>query len=231
MRCPGQDTQYWKADAIYEANCPECGKPVEFFKDDTTRKCGHCGHRFVNPQMDFGCAAYCQFAEQCLGTLPVELLAEREDLFKDRVAIAVKQYFKSDFKRVGRTLRVARYAEQIGKSASGDLAKGNLPVIIMAALLHDVGTAADRQPARDILDGLNAPPPLVEKVLRIISGLDTAGMDDPALEVVRDALRLATIAQQGQQETRRSGLQDTDLEHGWHTDAARQTARSLLKAV
>ena len=37
MKCPGQDTQYWKPGAIYDAKCPECEHVVEFFKDDTTR--------------------------------------------------------------------------------------------------------------------------------------------------------------------------------------------------
>ena len=67
---------------------------VEFFKDDTTRKCGKCGHRFANPEMDFGCASYCQYAEQCIGDLPPELLAQKEDLLKDRVAMEMKRYFK-----------------------------------------------------------------------------------------------------------------------------------------
>lgn len=225
MRCPGQDTQYWKADAIYEAECPECGKPVEFFKDDTTRKCGHCGHRFVNPEMDFGCAAYCQFAEQCLGTLPEELLAEREDLLKDRVAIAVKQHFKTDFKRVGRTMRVARYAEQIGKKI-----KGNLAVIIMAALLHDVGAANGRQTARKILEGLSAPPPLIEAVVGILTDLDGQAGDDPSLQVVQDACRLAELAEGIQA----ADLTDEDVEQiltsGWQTSTGRQTAEKILRS-
>jgi len=53
MKCPGQDTLYWNEEAIYNARCPECDQPVEFFKDDTTRKCPSCGHRFLNPKMDF----------------------------------------------------------------------------------------------------------------------------------------------------------------------------------
>lgn len=32
MRCPGQDSQYWKADAIYDVPCPQCGEAVEFLK-------------------------------------------------------------------------------------------------------------------------------------------------------------------------------------------------------
>ncbi|MBW2015074.1 MAG: phosphohydrolase, partial [Deltaproteobacteria bacterium] len=70
MKCPGQDSRYWKPEAIFKAKCPKCGHNVEFFKDDTTRKCDKCGHKFANPKMDFGCAAYCQFAEECIGTLP-----------------------------------------------------------------------------------------------------------------------------------------------------------------
>jgi DNA-directed RNA polymerase subunit RPC12/RpoP len=179
MKCPGQDTQYWKADAIYEARCPQCGKPVEFFKDDTTRKCGSCGHRFLNPSMDFGCAAYCQYAEQCIGNLPPELLAQKEDLLKDRVAIEMKRYFRQDFKRIGHASRVARYAERIGGREGGDMA-----VVLAAAYLHDIGihaaekkhnsTAARFQEeegppiARAILEKLGAPAPLIEEVCDIV---------------------------------------------------------------
>ena len=88
--------QYWESDAIFDVNCPECGADVEFYKDDTTRKCGGCGHRFVNPKMDFGCAAYCKFAEQCIGTLPEEFTGARDNLLKDRVAVEVKRFYNTD---------------------------------------------------------------------------------------------------------------------------------------
>ncbi|UCF90405.1 MAG: phosphohydrolase, partial [Desulfobacterales bacterium] len=135
MKCPGQDTQYWKPGAIFEVDCPKCHHTVEFFKDDTSRKCGRCGHRLVNPNMDFGCASYCQYAEQCLGDLPPELLAQKEDLLKDRVAIEMKRYFKNDFKRIGRAMRIARHAERIGRRE-----KGNLAVILSSAYLHAIGS-------------------------------------------------------------------------------------------
>ncbi|MBW2035163.1 MAG: HD domain-containing protein, partial [Deltaproteobacteria bacterium] len=134
MKCPGQDMQFWKPGSIFETKCPKCGNEVEFFKDDPTRKCPKCGHRFLNPSLDFGCASYCQYAEQCIGDLPPELLAQKEDLLKDRVAIEMKRYFKQDFKRVGHAIRVARYAEQIGREEGG-----NLAVILCAAYLHDIG--------------------------------------------------------------------------------------------
>jgi hypothetical protein len=181
MKCPGQDTQYWNQDAIFDAKCPKCRASVEFFKDDTTRRCGKCGHKFVNPGMDFGCAAYCSFAEQCLGTLPPELMAEKEDLLKDRVAIEMKRYFKGDFGEIGRAGRLARHAETLGKAEGG-----NLPVILCAAYLYRIGKpeaikrhgvctpellAAEGVPvARWILEKLSARAELVEAVARIIGG-------------------------------------------------------------
>jgi len=179
MKCPGQDSRYWKPGAIFEEFCPKCGHSVEFFKDDTARKCHHCDHRFVNPKMDFGCASYCEFAEQCIGTLPPELLAGKEDLLKDRVAIEMKRYFKTDFKRIGHATRVARYAERIAKKETG-----NMAVILCAAYLHDIGipeserkhrsTAPEHQEtegppiAKAILEKLGAKDALIDEVCDII---------------------------------------------------------------
>jgi HD superfamily phosphodiesterase len=179
MKCPGQETQFWKPGSIFEVKCPKCGNEVEFFKDDPTRKCPKCGHRFLNPSLDFGCASYCPYAEQCIGTLPPELLAQKDDLLKDRVAIEMKRYFKQDFKRVGHAVRVARYAEQIGREEGG-----NLAVILCAAYLHDIGikeaerkhdsTAAKYQEeegppiAREILNRLGAKEELIDEVCDIV---------------------------------------------------------------
>jgi hypothetical protein len=192
MKCPGQDTQYWNADAIFEVECPQCKQRVEFFKDDTTRKCSSCGHRFVNPKMDFGCAAYCQYAEQCLGDLPPELVAQQEDLLKDRVAVAVKRHLKRDFKRIGHITRRARHAEQIGKQE-----QANLPVVLIAALLWDLDTAETRSQApvvQSILTQLKAPPPLVDQVCRIIAQQDVKDSDELSAEyqLVAKADQLAT---------------------------------------
>ncbi|MDY7035965.1 MAG: HD domain-containing protein [Thermodesulfobacteriota bacterium] len=179
MKCPGQNTQYWKPGAIFEAKCPKCGSGVEFFKDDTTRLCKKCGHRFLNPNMDFGCAAYCQHAEQCIGDLPPGLIARKENLLKDRVAIEMKRYYKNDFKRISHASRVARYAERIGKAEGG-----NMAVVLVAAYLHDIGiheaekkynsTAAGYQEelgppiARAILEKLGADEKLIEEVCDIV---------------------------------------------------------------
>jgi len=179
MRCPGQDSRYWKPGAIFEVPCPVCDNPVEFFKDESIRRCKKCGHKLVNPKMDFGCAAYCKFAEQCLGELTPELLAQRKEMLKDRVAIEMKHYFKQDFKRIGHATKVARYAEHIVREEKADPA-----VAIPAAYLHDIGiheaerkyqsTEAKYQEeegppvARDILTNLGAREDLIEEVCDII---------------------------------------------------------------
>lgn len=196
MKCPGQDTQYWRAGAIFDARCPKCGAGVEFFKDDTTRKCGQCGHRFINPQMDFGCAAYCQYAEQCLGDMPPELVAQKEDLLKDRVAVAVKRHLKSDFKRIGHITRRARHAELLARQ--GDV---NPAVVLIAAYLWDLdvqdldNTTGTRNTSsvRAILDQLKAPAPLTEKVCDLISGRHSTEADNhiPEYAIVAKAEQMA----------------------------------------
>lgn len=134
MKCPGQDSRYWKPGAIFEAKCPKCGYDVEFFKDDTTRLCKNCGQRFLNPDLDFGCASYCPHAEQCIGNLPPELIKQKEGLLKERVAVEMKKYFQKDFKRIGHAGRVARYAERLAKEEGG-----NPAIVLPAAFLHDIG--------------------------------------------------------------------------------------------
>ncbi len=205
MQCPGQDTQYWNQNAIFDTKCPECGHSMEFFKDDATRRCGNCKKKIVNPKMDFGCASYCKFAEQCLGTLPEEFVAQQADLLKDRVAVSMKRYFGTDFKRIGHAGKVARYAEQIGKKE-----KANLAVVLCAAYLHDIGiknaeekynsSAAKYQEiegppvARELMDDLGAKKEIVEEVCEIIGHHHHPGEDESLnFKVLYDADMLTNM--------------------------------------
>jgi hypothetical protein len=223
--------QYWKPGAIFESNCPQCGSPVEFFKDDTARKCGRCGHRFVNPQMDFGCAAYCPYAEQCLGTLPEGLAAQKENLLKDRVAVEMKRAFGNDFKRIGRAGRVARYAERIGKAE-----RGNLAVILAAAYLLDVGAPAGEGPrdcaaARDILARLGAREDLIAEVCGIISRPRPSKADDAVnFRVVRDADALERLEAEHKLHPLAADELAACIERSFLTASGRQAARETLTA-
>ena len=43
VMCPGQDTAFWRPGDIYEVPCSQCGRELEFFKDDVSRRCTGCG--------------------------------------------------------------------------------------------------------------------------------------------------------------------------------------------
>jgi endogenous inhibitor of DNA gyrase (YacG/DUF329 family)/HD superfamily phosphohydrolase YqeK len=232
--------QYWKPGAIFEVKCPECGKEVEFFKDDPTRKCPNCGHRFLNPALDFGCASYCQYAEQCIGNLPPELLAQKEDLLKDRVAIEMKKYFGRDFKRIGHATKVARYAERIGREEGA-----NLAVVIASAYLHDIGikeaerkyqsTAAKYQEqegppiARDILTRLGASGALIEEVCDIIAHHHHPRDNETInFKALYDADLIVNLEEKQEKEKSGSKALEKVIEKAFLTESGEKLAREVL---
>jgi putative nucleotidyltransferase with HDIG domain len=182
MKCPGQDMRFWKPGDIFDTPCPKCGRKVEFFRDEVKRKC-RCGHEIVNPKLDFGCAQWCPYAEQCVGTMPEEAKerqkAEQRDSLRERIALEMKKYFGTDFKRVHHAIKVARFAEQILKMEGGN------PLVVMgAAYLHDIGIPeAERKygspsghyqelegpaVAKEILEKLNIRKEMIEEICDII---------------------------------------------------------------
>lgn len=240
MKCPGQDSRYWKPGAIFEVQCPKCGHEVEFFKDDTTRLCKNCGHRFVNPEMDFGCASYCPYAEQCLGDLPPELLAQRDDLLKDRVAVEMKLSFGQDFKRIGHAANVARYAEKIVKEE-----QGNPAVVLCAAYLHDIGihegerkynsAAAQHHEeegppiAREILSKLGANPEMTDEVCDIV-GHHHHPKDDETLnfKIVYDADLIVNLEEQNKERKIEREKLSAMIEKKFLTDTGKRLASETL---
>lgn len=77
--CPGQDTRYWTPKDVYEIPCTECGKSIEFFKDDLKRNCPHCGRQNLNPNNDLSCAEWCGAAVECLEELGVPIPDKLKD--------------------------------------------------------------------------------------------------------------------------------------------------------
>ncbi|MFH0957581.1 MAG: phosphohydrolase [Pseudomonadota bacterium] len=237
MKCPGQDPRYWKFDAIFDAECPNCGSKLEFFKDETRRKCKNCGEYVLNPKMDFGCAAHCKFARQCFGDLPPELIKQKEDLFKDRVAIEMKMRLKNDFKRIGHASRVASMVEKLIGSE-----KSKPAVLFSAAYLHDMEPVdqtaeSDHKTirkrgalvAREILQNLDAPDEITDEVCSIIENLDEPnGHQSRDLDLVRDAHLLATL----QERMKKTNLDISSLSEiinsDFVTDSGQRVAQELL---
>ncbi len=137
MKCPGQDMRFWKPEDIFEVQCLKCGRAIEFFKDDVKRRC-RCGEEIVNPRLDFGCAQWCEYGEQCLGVMPKELEALKKELekgrFKEKFSQAMKRYFGRDGERISHAQKVARFAEEMARKEGGN------PIVVLgSAYLHEIG--------------------------------------------------------------------------------------------
>jgi hypothetical protein len=238
MQCPGQDTRYWKPGDIFEAPCPHCGQPVEFFKDESTRRCKNCKQLVTNPRMDFGCAAYCKYAEQCLGELSPDLLSKRKDLLKDRVAVEMKKFFKRDFKSINHAAKVARYAEQIGAEEKADLA-----VLLSASYLHGIacpesGSEGPSSGAvcgglgsvQTLLKGLGATEELTEEVLNTINALVENGQTLTAknAQILRDAHTLAERQEMHEQRLSAGEPSAPPPDNEFHTEGGKTVARKIF---
>ncbi|MDR3567397.1 MAG: hypothetical protein P4L43_05145 [Syntrophobacteraceae bacterium] len=235
MKCPGQDTRYWGPEAVSEISCPKCGGPIEFFKDESSRKCRKCGEKVLNPKMDFGCALYCKFASQCLGTdMPPELLAKRGEMLKDRAATGVKKYLGKNFKRIGRMVKVIQYCEKIQKTEGGDPA-----IVTLAACLSAIAgisegseacearfSAEDDAIARSILLAAGAPDEVTRRVMSILSnrGQSYRGEDLANYRCVSDALRIAEAIEE--KDGRTAGTSEADA-----TPLLTETGRKLIEQV
>ena len=199
MQCPGQDSRYWDGEAIFESRCPKCDTVIEFFKDDSKRRCRQCGHELLNPRIDFGCASYCPFAEQCLGSLPPEMLAKKQDLLIERVAIEIKRLHTDNFQKIGQASRSARFAESLAKAE-----EANTAAVVLAALLAEVDgpVQQDQQPrnteqARAVLVELHANEGLTSEVCELLNHLgETPVLEASAnVRVLHDAWQLVQLSQ------------------------------------
>ena len=104
FRCPGQDQRFWKPEDIFEVKCQGCGKAVEFFKDEPKLKCRSCSQMVINPKIDLGCAQWCQYAEQCvgsdqenLGSVCDQLVNEMKNIFPWLLLYKSENMFKALF--------------------------------------------------------------------------------------------------------------------------------------
>ena len=134
-----------------------------------------------NPKVDFGCAEWCKFAEECIGA---DRAAEsREALIRDRLIAEMRAACAGQEGRAGNSFAVLLRAEELSEGEGGDAL-----VIKAAALLHDI---ADRDPAgtaRAVLDRLGIDPETTTHVCRIIDSLQGGeAIDTIEARIVREA--------------------------------------------
>jgi hypothetical protein len=159
MKCPGQDTRYWKPDDIFVAECPKCGAEIEFFKDDARRRCAWCGHMFYNPKIELGCAEWCQYAEKCVPDLVRAKKAAQN--FKELLSEMVKSHLEGGPADWERTAKGVQYAQDLLKAEGGD------PKVVLAAvLLHRVEPTT----AQKFLSELETEPEITDAVLALVGG-------------------------------------------------------------
>lgn len=152
MKCPGQDRRYWQGNAVFEAPCPECGCSVEIFRDENSVLCRRCGHRFLNPGNDFGCARWCSLARECLGFSPQRNSKTDcpESALAARLIQWVEQEYKSDPTIIAHALKVFQYAKDLVKKEGGDPRVVLSASIILATGAHKYGMA-ESLPAQSTL--------------------------------------------------------------------------------
>jgi hypothetical protein len=192
IKCPGQDTRYWKPGDIFAMDCPKCGAEIEFFKDDTRRRCAWCGHLFYNPRIELGCAAYCQYADKCVP----ELVAERNAalMFKERLSERVKELKAGDPQIAERLEQGLKYAADLLKAEGGD------PKVVMAAvILHNLTPDA----ARSVLAEVEAEPEIAASIMALLTDSPEAEAADR--DIFRDALALLAGEKSGPFATKTAG--------------------------
>ena len=229
-KCPGQDTRFWKPNDVYTVECPKCGKPVEFFKDDIRRRCKKCGHMFINPKLNLGCARWCQFADQCVGAIGKEE-------FKEIITLAIKEHLGGDTERIENALKVGRFAEDILEKE-----EGNPKVVIAAAILYDIGLHEVREKSkrakesnqekdslpivRGILERSGSKDEVIEEVCQIIeSHHHPEKIDTLNSKTVYDAERLAHLRDEYDIEDK-EGLKKI-INEGFFTTAGKKMAEGL----
>ncbi len=225
MKCPGQDSRYWKPGAIFDVKCPHCGTMIEFFKDDTRRRCPGCGNEVPNPEMDFGCAAYCPYAEHCLGALPEGVVADgKMKVLKAKMLKTLKERAQAANESSAPMVRFMELVEEIGKKESAPLgptmfAAFGFCILELESKKHATWKANIHERLKSEAVSLAIEEDALNEALSILDGLlgkTVAGENVPS-RVIKDAWKLAIYEYSKSKEPREDGLL---------TDTARQILKN-----
>ncbi|MGQ9573721.1 MAG: hypothetical protein ACUVUC_00245 [Thermoguttaceae bacterium] len=236
MRCPGQDRGYWTGDMVFEIPCPACGLAVEVFRDESHGRCRGCGHRFLNPGVDLGCAQWCMLAARCLGMVPDRLAGAgpKEPALASRLIEILKQQSQGAPGRLAAGLSAFRHARWLVCREGGDP-----QVVLAAALLLEIARPApgpepadpDQGPAqaRQILQQLGLDQDTCERVGRVLASCwAKTPAKDLDSKIVWDASVLARVAC----EDPAGWLQDPQRLVGQlNTPAAKEAVQHVLDAL
>jgi len=119
-KCPGQDPTFWKLEDIFETPCPFCGYSIEFWKNDVTRPCPSCKRQVANPRFNPGCAAWCEYADKCLGEI-AKTIKSQPQIIRDRLKTNLRKRLEPQERDLlNSTLKAAQEAESAALNERSD---------------------------------------------------------------------------------------------------------------
>jgi hypothetical protein len=176
--CPGQDTRFWRPGDIFEIPCGNCGRMIEFFKDEASRRC-NCGNRVQNPKLSMGCAQWCENAKECLGYDPQSVKASVDNsAHTTSLADKLIDALRVEVGEKSALYKNARLALDKARDLL-EVSDGNPRVIIPAVMLLEVDVPASKDNEMRARAG-RAPEkslPVARRIMRDIE-LDNVSMDE-----------------------------------------------------
>jgi len=222
VQCPGQDKRFWKPKDIFDVKCPDCGIPVEFWKDDPKLKCPKCGALITNPKLDLSCAQWCKYAKECLGISP----GVDANILCDNLIDEMKLAHSGHQQRIDHAIEVFKYAEKIQAAEGGD------PLVVKAvSLLRDIDSQKARgpsDPAKDILIKYGVDPEHIQQICVLLTA-DRRAKDTESIEwaIICDAENLTKFSEE-LPTADHENINET-IDSLLKTNRARQLAKDLIK--
>ncbi|HEY4760166.1 MAG TPA: hypothetical protein VIH42_06270 [Thermoguttaceae bacterium] len=213
---------------------------MEIFRDESSGRCRRCGHKFLNPGTDLGCAQWCSLANECLGFTPQRELASdgTESALAARLIQWVEQEFKSDPACIAHELRVFQYAKELVKNEGGDPRVVLSAALLLATSVHNTGNAENppeqcacrsetTAKAREALKHMRLDEAAIQRVCQILESC-RKGEDSDAIEfqIVCDSQSLAKLA--AEQFMGTPSEWENMIRTSLRTETAKNKARGLL---
>ncbi len=171
-RCPGQDIQFWKVKDIFEVQCPHCNAILEFWKDDPFRSCPYCDERVSNPRINLSCAKWCKYAEECLGTLPDDVIPATPMI--ERLMAALTKHSATQPLRMKWAREVCSLAEALMTAEGGEPRIIKSAALLVGTLIVGNGGKSNASPQENTaLDDVHSRKSILEEV-----GIETSMADE-----------------------------------------------------
>lgn len=182
-KCPGQDTRYWKFEDIKDVECHNCGKNLEFLKTDIKRKCPQCHKIVTNPNFNLECAAWCSFAEQCIGEIAKGMGAP--DSLKKKLEEEVEKKLKKE--EAEKILKYVRKAWDISQREGTEFLIAAL-TIIYKLIKDEYGEGEGKKIFQEIRKRAEVPRMASDEAVQVLEDLENENFKNFCARTTYEAL-------------------------------------------